>query len=159
MISLIGWKFKIMVAVMLSSFLIASWYYVKNLQAEIKASELRESKYQETIAAKDEETQSIRRDLDSMVKSQKKLSEEIKAASSNVNNLEKKFTQNKQGEPRNIRSDALSKPAAIENAINRGTRDALRCGEITTGSPLTANEKSGKVTNTICPDLVKVDKK
>ena len=35
-------------------------------------------------------------------------------------------------------------------------RDTNRCNEIVTGSPLTEQERSGQVTNTICPELVRV---
>jgi hypothetical protein len=49
---------------------------------------------------------------------------------------------------------AAEKPSVVEDKINRGTKDALRCNELLTGSPLTQNEISGKVRNNICPDLL-----
>ena len=42
-------------------------------------------------------------------------------------------------------------PTQTEIKINRGTKDALRCNEIVTGSPLTNAEISGKIKNNICP--------
>ena len=45
-------------------------------------------------------------------------------------------------------------PTQTEIKINRGTKDALRCNEIVTGSPLTNAEISGKIKNNICPDLI-----
>ena len=140
-----GLKLKLMIFIMLSSFIVAGWYYVKSLQAEVKAAEQREATYKGVIDAKNAETDAIRRDLNSISQQQKKLAEEVNNAKSNVNNLEKKFSQDKQGKERSIRSDAISNPKAVEDAINRGTKDALRCGELSTGSPLTEDEKSGKV--------------
>jgi uncharacterized protein (UPF0333 family) len=45
-------------------------------------------------------------------------------------------------------------PTQTEIKINRGTKDALRCNEIVTGSPLTTAEFSGKIKNNICPELI-----
>lgn len=154
-----GWKIKLAIALVLSSVLLAGWYYVKSLQAEVKAAAVREAQYKSLIAAKEEETKAIKRDLNSVILSQRKLSNDLKVARSNVVALEKRFEQKKSGEPRDLRADALANPTGVENAINRGTKDALRCGELMTGSPLSEQEKSGKVKNTICPDLVKVEKK
>jgi hypothetical protein len=39
--------------------------------------------------------------------------------------------------------------------VNRGTKDALRCNELITGAPLTTEEKSGKVKNGICDELIR----
>jgi hypothetical protein len=49
---------------------------------------------------------------------------------------------------------AQAPPTQTEIKINRGTKDALRCNELVTGSPLTTDELSGKIKNNICPDLI-----
>jgi hypothetical protein len=49
---------------------------------------------------------------------------------------------------------AKAPPTQTEIKINRGTKDALRCNELVTGSPLTTDELSGKVKNNICPELI-----
>jgi hypothetical protein len=49
---------------------------------------------------------------------------------------------------------AKAPPSQTEIKINRGTKDALRCNELVTGSPLTTDELSGKVKNNICPELI-----
>ena len=147
-------------AIVLSSVAIGAFYYVKMLQAEIEAAKIRESKYQEAIQAKDEETEAIKADIAKIIQSQASINKKLQLAQTSVVNLEKKFTQTAAGKERDLGKDALAKPELIEKAINNGTVSALRCNEISTGSPLTDNEKSGKTVNTICPELFpKVEKK
>lgn len=153
-------KIKLLLGLLLSCVAAGAFYYVKMLQAEVEAGKLRESKYQEAIQAKDEETSSIRADIDKIIKSQQAINKKLQDAQVSVTNLEKKFTQTSSGKERNLAADAASKPKAVEKAINQGTVSALRCNEISTGSPLTNNEKLGKTVNTICPELFpKVEKK
>ena len=152
-------KFKIITAVVLASLASAGWFYVKKLQSDIKAAEVREQQYKDVIEAKSAETNAIKQDLAAMAEGQKKLAEQIKVANTNVDSLEKRFTETKSGKERDIRTSAIAKPELIEKAINNGTKEALRCGEVLTGAPLTENEKAGKVTNSICPDIIKAKKK
>jgi phage shock protein A len=154
MFGLAGLKFKIMVGLMLSSFVVAGWFYIQHLRSEIKAAEVREIQFQEIIAAKNAEVDLIKKDITRIYEAQGKLSTELKRAQSNVVELEKRFTQTKSGAERDLAEDAIAKPALIERAINNGTREALRCNEIATGSPLTPDELQGKVKNSICPDLL-----
>ena len=49
---------------------------------------------------------------------------------------------------------ANKKPKEIEDRLNKGTKMALRCNEIATGSPLKPEDNN----NTICPELVKSKK-
>jgi hypothetical protein len=49
---------------------------------------------------------------------------------------------------------AQEKPSIVEEKVNRGSKDALRCNELITGSPLTEDEAAGKVRNNICPTLL-----
>ena len=51
-------KMKLLLGLFLSCFAAGAFYYVKMLQAEVEAGKLRESKYQEAIQARDDETSS-----------------------------------------------------------------------------------------------------
>jgi hypothetical protein len=86
------------------------------------------------------------RDLKRMGEINQEVAAKAQAAQNEVNNLSRKMS----------RLDALAKapPSETEMRVNRGTRDALRCNEIVTGSPLTADEISGKIRNNICRDLI-----
>lgn len=66
-----------------------------------------------------------------------------------LNSLEAKFHKL----DRDFGKLALSKPAAIERVINKGTINTLRCFELLSGQPLTEEEKNGKI-NPACTDLV-----
>jgi hypothetical protein len=129
-------------------------FYIKALQSEIEAGKIRESKYTETIAAKDAVAEQLKSDLERMNRAQNELNAKLAQAQVSVNDLQKKFTQSANGKPRDLNSLAIRSPNIMQDKINKGTIDALRCNELITGSPLTEEEKSGKVINKICPDLL-----
>jgi hypothetical protein len=85
---------------------------------------------------------------------QNDLSKQVGAADQAANNLSKKFTEDAEGRERNLAAMAAEKPSVVEEKINRGTKDALRCNELLTGAPLTDDEAAGKVRNNICPELL-----
>ena len=63
---------------------------------------------------------------------------------------------NASGEKRDIGNLAEQKPKLMQRAINRGTKNALRCMEIAMGSPLTEKEKNAVKKSQInpeCPDV------
>jgi hypothetical protein len=79
-----------------------------------------------------------------------------------INNQVAEVAQSAQKEANDLRGKfprfnniAKNNPVEAEMRINRGTKDALRCNEIVTGSRLTAEEISGTIQNNICSDLIK----
>lgn len=76
------------------------------------------------------------------------IAEVAQGAQQEVNEMRNKFAR--------FNAIAKNNPSEAEMRINRGTKDALRCNEIVTGSRLTADEASGKIQNNICPDLIKI---
>ena len=134
--------------------IVTGLFYIQALKAEIEAGKIRESKYTETIAAKDAVAEQLKSDIASMIKAQNDLNKQLAQAQVSVTDLQKKFTQSANGKPRNLDSLAIRSPNIMQDKINKGTVDALRCNEIITGSPLTADELSGKTINKICPDLL-----
>ena len=128
--------------------------YIKKLKADLRVAALEKIRLEESIKAKDAAMAQIRRDLENMNKIQVDLSAKLKAAEKTATELSKRFNVDKTGKERNFGRIAGEKPGDVQNSVNRGTQDALRCNEIITGSPLTPAEKSGKVRNTICPELL-----
>ena len=134
--------------------LVTGAFYIKALKSEIEAGKIRESKYTETIAAQEAVAEQLKSDITRMTKAQYELNKQLAQAQVSVNDLQKKFTQSANGKPRNLDSLAIKNPNLMQDKINKGTIDALRCNEIITGSPLTQDEISGKAINKICPDLL-----
>ena len=128
--------------------------YIKKLKSDLKVAALEKARLEDSIKAKDAAMAQIKRDLENMNRIQIDLSSKLKAAEKTANELSRRFNVDKTGKERNFGRLAGERPADVQNSVNRGTRDALRCNEIITGSPLTPAEKSGKVRNSICPELL-----
>lgn len=92
-------------------------------------------------------------DIEKMRDVNSRLDEKYRMATKTVSDLERKFKEGAAGKPRDLNSLAIKEPKLIENKINRGTKQALRCNEVVTGSPLTQDELSGKEINHLCPNL------
>lgn len=152
-----GIQLKIVIALVCAGLGTGAWFYVQSLRSELEAGKIRESKYTEAIAAKEAAADKIRDDLIKMAQQQTELNSKLNEAQKSVVDLTQKF---KDAESRASAKNAIKDPGDTERRINRGTVSALRCNELLTGAPLTEDEKSGKVINTICPELFpKVEKK
>ena len=144
---MLGLQAKLIIFLILAGGGASGWFYVKNLQSELEAAKIRESKLNEAIEARDQAMTSMRQDLARMGRAQEQLNTQLAEANRGVIDLQKKFNT------KNLSAAAQAKPAEMESKINRGTVSALRCNEIITGIPLTEDESAGKVKNTICPEL------
>ena len=153
MFNLSGLGIKIAFALGLIAIVIGGVLYIKKLKADLKFAQLEKVRLEESIRAKDAAMDQIKRDVENMNRIQTDLNTKLRAAERTATELSKRFNVDKSGKERSLNRLAGEKPVAIEGSINRGTRDALRCNEIITGSPLTPAEQSGKVSNTICPEL------
>ena len=79
------------------------------------------------------------------------MNEDFAAANREMSALEKKFKESSSGQQRNFNALAIQNPQSIEEKVNRGTKYALRCNELATGSSIESDDEK----NNICPDLVK----
>jgi SMC interacting uncharacterized protein involved in chromosome segregation len=132
------------------------FYYISNLQANLAIAEMNNQKLEEGIKAQQElmvqmqndikQIQNINSELQDLAEKQK---EEIKAVSD-------KFNVNAKGEARDFGALAAAKPKVIERAVNRGTRNALRCLELASGAKHTEQELNARTTSEInreCPAI------
>jgi len=154
MFGLGGIGLKIAIAAILFSVISGGYFYIQSLRSDLKlAAEVR-GKLEDSIKAKDAAMEQTRRDLENMNRIQSDLNGRLRAAENTSNELARRFNVDRNGNERNLGRIAGERPAVVEVRINRGTRDALRCNEIITGSPLTEDERNGKVRNSICQDLL-----
>jgi hypothetical protein len=132
------------------------FYYVSNLQANLAVAEMNNKKLEDGIKLQQElmeqmqndikQIQSINNELQDLAEKQK---EEIKAVSD-------KFNVNARGEARDFGALAAAKPNVIERAVNRGTKNALRCLELASGAKHTEQELNARTTSEInreCPKI------
>jgi len=154
MFGLSGIGLKIAILLIVSSLAATGWFYVKHLQGEIKLAAERQARMDAVITAQNQAMDAVQRDIARMQTTQRELNTKIQQAEAANRELENKFTRSSSGRQRNFAELAKKEPEKVEESINRGTKDALRCNELVTGSPLTEEEKAGRVRNTICPNLL-----
>lgn len=132
------------------------FFYIKALRADLRVAEANQVKMEEALDAQKKATEKLQRDIEEGNKSRRFLFEELAKAREERDKLNKKFTESSaSGKKRNFEEIASKKPGLVENIVNKATTDSLRCNELASGSPLTEAEKTGKVKNSICGNLIK----
>lgn len=154
MFGLSGIGLKIAIAAILFSVISGGYFYIQSLRSDLKTAAEVRARLEDNIRAKDAAMEQTRRDLENMNRIQNDLNTRLRAAETASSDLARRFNVDRSGNERNLGRIAGERPAAVQDRINRGTVEALRCNEIITGSPLTEDEKSGKVKNSICPGLM-----
>jgi uncharacterized protein YoxC len=141
-----GIGIKIAIAAILFSVVSGGYFYIQALQGKLEAAAEVQQRMEGVIDQQKIVMEQTQRDLKLMNQINQDVAEKAQAAQNEVNNLSRKLS----------RLDGLSKapPSETEMRVNRGTRDALRCNEIVTGSSLTTDELSGKLKNNVCNDLI-----
>jgi uncharacterized protein YoxC len=141
-----GLKIKLIIAAILFSVISGGYFYIQALQSKLEAAAEVQQRMEGVITQQKMVMEQTQRDLKRMGEINQEVAAKAQAAQNEVSNLSRKMS----------RLDALAKapPSETEMRVNRGTRDALRCNEIVTGSPLTTDEISGKIRNNICRDLI-----
>ena len=149
-----GIGIKVAIAAILFSIISGGYFFIKEQQAQLELAKEVQAKMEGVIEKQNLAMDNIKADVERMGQVQKELSGTISAAEKSTKDLAKKFTEDSEGRERNLAAMAAEKPSVVEEKINRGTKDALRCNELLTGASLTDDEKTGKVRNNICPDLL-----
>ena len=147
---------KAIAALIITFVLVAGFWYVSGLRAELAISEENTKKMIEAVQQQQEVIEQIKQDQTRINKINKDLNATIKLQNADLDSLKERLTTNKDGTKRDFGAIAIKKPDSIQKAVNRGTVNALRCLEIASGSPLTEAEKNAKLPSEInkeCPSL------
>jgi len=126
-------------------------YYVINLKADLATSE---ANNRELVSATREQMKLIeqmKRDVTAIQQANADLRGQAERQRRDVEALSSKFSK------RDFGALAAERPEAVERAVNRSTRNALRCLELAAGAPLTDQEKQAKTpmeANRECPNLI-----
>lgn len=126
-------------------------WYVSNLRADLVVSRTNEEKLKDGIKEQTALLDAMKKDIESIQKINKDLSEQNQRQKKDVDDLNKKFQDRKLG------SLASSQPEKMKQLVDRGTVNALRCIELASGSPLNDKEKAAKTpveANRECPQLI-----
>jgi len=131
--------------------------YVMKLRADLAISEANNAKLESAVSDQKAVIEQQLKDVEairSAMAEQNALNEKLNAS---IQDLSDKFNKvNASGEKRDIGNLAEQKPKLMQRAINRGTKNALRCMEIAMGAELTEDEKNATKKSQInpeCPDI------
>lgn len=131
--------------------------YVMKLRADLAISEANNAKLESAVSDQKAVIEQQLKDIEairSAMAEQNALNEKLNAS---IKDLSDKFNKlNASGEKRDIGNLAEQKPKLMQRAINKGTKNALRCIEIAMGAELTEDEKNATKKSQInpeCPDI------
>lgn len=127
--------------------------YVYKLKADLATSEANNAKLENSVEEQKLVIAQQILDMDNIRAAMKEQAELSKRLNASIKDLRNKFNKvNASGEKRDIGNLAEQKPKLMQRAINRGTKNALRCMEIAMGSPLTEKEKNAVKKSQINPE-------
>ena len=148
---------KLLLALIVMGGLAGGVTYVYKLKADLATSEANNFKLEGSVEEQKAVIAQQALDIDNIRTAMKEQAELAKRLNASIKDLRNKFNKvNASGEKRDIGNLAEQKPKLMQRAINRGTKNALRCMEIAMGSPLTEKEKNAVKKSQInpeCPDV------
>lgn len=148
---------KLLFALVIMGGLAGGVTYVYKLKADLATSEANNAKLEDSVEEQKAVIAQQTIDMENIRSAMKEQAELSKRLNASIKDLRDKFTKvNASGEKRDIGNLAEQKPKLMQRAINKGTKNALRCMEIAMGSPLTEKEKNAVKKSQInpeCPDI------
>ena len=131
--------------------------YVYKVKADLATSEANNAKLENSVEEQKAVIAQQALDMDNIRVAMKEQEELAKKLNASIEDLRDKFHKvNASGKKRDIGNLAEKKPKLMQRAINRGTKNALRCMEIAMGADLTEKEKNAVKRSQInpeCPDI------
>jgi hypothetical protein len=142
-----GLSIKIAIAAVLFSVVSGGYFYIQALEGKLEAAAEVQQRLEGVINQQKLVMERNAADLKKMQSINAEVADKATKAQQEVAALNNKLSKLDE-------VVAKAPPTQTEIKINRGTKDALRCNELVTGSPLTTDELSGKIKNNICPELI-----
>ena len=126
--------------------------YVYKLRADNAVLKANNMVLEQSVESQKKVIEQQKKDFETILETNKKLTTLSNNLQKELNDLDKRFT--KQG--RDIGKTAIAKDKAIQRIINKASVMALRCVEISSGSPLTEKEINAtkkREINRECPSI------
>lgn len=126
--------------------------YVLKLQKDNAILQANAIKLESAIAEQKTLIENQKKDFEEILNANKRINALMDTLKKEMDDLDKRFNKKN----RDLGKDAIAKTSAVEKIINGASKDATRCVEIASGSPLTEQEKNAKKKSEInsqCPSL------
>ena len=143
-----GIGIKVAIAAILFSVLSGGYFYIQALEGKLEAAAEVQQRMEGVISQQKAQMDRQNEDIQKMQEINAEVSKKFMETQQEASDLRSKVSAPK------LVAASISNASDVQMKINRGTKSAFRCNEIATGSPLTKDERSGTIKNTICPELI-----
>lgn len=150
-------KLMAIVGVALAVMLLGFWLYYKNSQKRLEQQAAELARKEVEVAQQKAINDQMTKDIQQATQLRGEVNRTMQRTQQSIDDMRIRLaprTDPVTGQSSSLGKAAVEKTDTIERAVNRGTLDQLRCFELLTGSPLTEGERNGKITNSLCPDLL-----
>ena len=140
-----------MVAILITGIAGAGMYVMK-LRSDNAILKANQVKLESAVADQKQLIENQKKDFEEILAANKKMNELVSVLKKDLEDLDKRFNKKN----RDVGKLAIAKTKAIERITNNGSKNANRCIEIASGSPLTEKEKNAtkkSEINTECPSI------
>ena len=134
----------------------AGFWYISGLRADLAVSQENTKKMEAAVELQKQVIEQMQADQKKIQELNQQLVNTVENQKKDMQSLADRFSTNADGSKRDLGEIAVQKPSSIEKAINKGTKNALRCIEIASGAPLTEQEQNATKADEInkeCPAL------
>lgn len=150
-------KLMAIVGVGLAVMLLGFWIYYKSSQKRLEQQAAELARKEVEIAEQKAVREQMEKDIKRATELRGEVNRTMQRTQQSIDDMRTRMaprTNPVTGQTTSLGKAAVEKTDTIERAVNRGTLDQLRCFELLTGSPLSEGERNGKITNSLCPDLL-----
>lgn len=145
-------QIKLLFSVLLIAGIAGAGMYVMKLRSDNAILKANQVQLEQSIESQKKVLEQQKQDFEDIMESNKQLNKLINALKKDLDELDKRFNKGK----RDVGKLAIERSKVIEKIINKGGKNATRCIEIASGSPLTEKEikatKKSEI-NPECPSI------
>jgi chromosome segregation ATPase len=136
----------------LASAVVGAGVYVMKLRSDNAILKANQVKLESAVQEQKTLIENQKKDFQAILGANKEMNELVNVLKKDLEDLDKRFNKKN----RDFGKLAIQRTEAIERIMNKGSKNAARCIEIASGSPLTEEEKNATLKseiNTECPSI------
>mgnify|MGYP001304886887 CR=1 FL=1 len=136
----------------LASAVVGAGVYVMKLRSDNAILKANQVKLESAVQEQKTLIENQKKDFQAILGANKEMNELVNVLKKDLEDLDKRFNKKN----RDFGKLAIQRTKAIERIMNKGSKNAARCIEIASGSPLTEEEKNATLKseiNTECPSI------
>ena len=120
--------------------LVGAFWYVANLQSDLAKSQENVRTLKGSVQEQVELIDQMQKDQKEIMAARDDMQEMVNRQRKEIDSLRSRFTESADGSKRDFGMIAVEKPNLVENIINKGSSEAIRCLELASGASPTQEE-------------------